>query len=172
VGGGTVRIFCFPWLRFGVFGTIVMGEGGGTVRIFIFPGSILAGTVRLKWRGCAAISFSFSLVSCHYSWRADMRGRNIVLYFFVVFCSGFFWFLIYKLLIVDNFLTGVFGEFCSLRRTWSLCLGALDLIISVPIWELKRTLLSWCFYILKRLSLSEQWCQERGYVCCDLWPGK
>ncbi len=56
-----------------------------------------------------------------------MRGRNIVLYFFVVFCSGFFWFLIYKLLIVDNFLTGVFGEFCSLRRTWSLCLGAFRL---------------------------------------------
>ncbi len=88
------------------------------------------------------------------------------------FCSGFFWFLIYKLLIVDNFLTGVFGEFCSLRRTWSLCLGALGLIISVPIWELKRTLLSWCFYILKWLFLSEQWCQERGYVCCDLWHGK
>ena len=78
----------------------------------------------------------------------------------------------YKLLIADNFLTGVFGEFCSLKRTWSLCLGALDLIISVPIWELKRTLLSWCFYILKWLSLSEQWCQERGYVCCDLWHGK
>jgi hypothetical protein len=35
----------------------------------------------LKWWGCAAISFSFPLVSCHYSWRADMRGRNFALYF-------------------------------------------------------------------------------------------
>jgi hypothetical protein len=92
VGGGTVRIFCFPWLRFGVFGTIVMGEGGGTVRIFIFPGSILAGTVRLKWRGCAVISFSFSVVSCHYSWRVDMRGRDIAshfLWYSVVSSCGF-----------------------------------------------------------------------------------
>ena len=48
-----------------------------------------------------------------------------------IFCSifvvVFFRFRIYKLLIVDNFLTGVFGEFCSLRRTWSLCLGAFRL---------------------------------------------
>ena len=47
----------------------------------IFSGSVLAGTVRLKWRGCAVISFSFSSVFCEFSWRADMRGRNIVLYF-------------------------------------------------------------------------------------------
>jgi hypothetical protein len=35
VGGGAVRIFCFLWLRFGVFGVIeVGGGGGGTVRVF------------------------------------------------------------------------------------------------------------------------------------------
>ncbi len=33
-----------------------VGVGGGTVRIFCFPGSVLAGTVRLKWWGGAVFS--------------------------------------------------------------------------------------------------------------------
>ncbi len=116
VGGGTVQIFYSPWLRFGVFGTIEMvgvaGQYGfssswlcfgvfGMIEMVgvaeqygfsSFPGSVLAGTVRLKWRGCAVISFSFSLVSCHFSWRVDIRGRDIALYFlwyFVVVSCGF-----------------------------------------------------------------------------------
>ncbi len=75
-----------------VFGAIEMGGVAGQYGFSIFPGSILAGTVRLKWRGCAAISFSFSLVSCHYSWRVDMRGRDIAshtLWYFVVSSCGF-----------------------------------------------------------------------------------
>jgi hypothetical protein len=52
-----------------------------------------------------------------------MRGRNIVL-LSVVFCSGFLRFLIYKLLIVDNFITGGFGELRALKRTGGLCSGA------------------------------------------------
>ncbi len=69
---------------FGVFGTIEMGGGGvaGQYGFSSFSGSILAGTVRLKWRGCAVISFSFSLVSCHFCWRVDMRGRVIALFFY------------------------------------------------------------------------------------------
>jgi hypothetical protein len=82
VGGGTVRIFYFPWLCFGVFGTIEMGRGPGQYGFSSFSGSILAGTVRLKWWGCAVISFSFSLVSCHFCWRVDMRGRVIALFFY------------------------------------------------------------------------------------------
>ncbi len=38
------------------------GVGGGTVRIFCFPGSVLAVTVRLKWwggGGCCDFSFHF-----------------------------------------------------------------------------------------------------------------
>jgi hypothetical protein len=92
VGGGTVRIFYSPWLRFGVFGTIDMVGVAGQYGFSSFPGSVLAGTVRLKWQGCAVISFSFSLVSCHYSWRVDMRGRDIALnflWYFVVFSCGF-----------------------------------------------------------------------------------
>ncbi len=36
------------------------GVGGGTVRISCFLGSVLAGTVRLKWwGGCCVFSFNF-----------------------------------------------------------------------------------------------------------------
>ncbi len=79
VGGGTVRIFYFPWLCFGGYGTIEMVGGG------------------------AVYFFSFSSVCCQFSWRVDMRGRDIALYF-MVFCSGFLRFLLYKLLIVDDLL--------------------------------------------------------------------
>ena len=59
-----------------------------------FPGSVLAGTVRLKWWGGAVILLSFSSVCCQFSWRVDMRGRDIALYFlwyFVVVSCGFFY---------------------------------------------------------------------------------
>ncbi len=82
----------FPLLRFGVFGTIEMVRVAGQYGFLTIPGSVLAGAVRLKWRGCAVISFSFSLVSCHFSWRVDMRGRDIALFFlwyFVVVSCGF-----------------------------------------------------------------------------------
>jgi hypothetical protein len=69
------------------------GVGSGTVRIFYFTGSVLAGTVRLKWWGGGdEFSFSFSSVFRHFSWRVDMRGRDIALYFlwyFVVVSCGF-----------------------------------------------------------------------------------
>ncbi len=57
VGGGTVRIFYFPLLCFGGFGTIEMVGVAGQYGFSSFPGPVLAGTVRLKWRGCAVISF-------------------------------------------------------------------------------------------------------------------
>ncbi len=92
------------------------GVGGGTVRIFCFLGSVLVGAVRLNrwgWRdstdlssfpgfvffggygtiemvGVLIFKFSLSSVSCQFSWRVDMRGRDIVLfflwYFVVVSC--------------------------------------------------------------------------------------
>jgi hypothetical protein len=57
VGGGTVWIFQFLWLCFGGYGTIEMVGG---VLCFLF---------------------SFSSVCCQFSWRVDMRGRNIALYY-------------------------------------------------------------------------------------------
>ena len=53
-----------------IFGHFV-GVGGGTVRIFCFPGSVLAGTVRLKWwGGCCVFSFHFPqfVVNSHGGW--------------------------------------------------------------------------------------------------------
>ncbi len=42
-----------------IFGPLA-GVGGGTVPIFYFPGSVLAGTVRLKWwGGMIFLSFFF-----------------------------------------------------------------------------------------------------------------
>ncbi len=72
--------FLFSWLCFGVCGTIEQVGVAGQYDFSSFPGFVLAGTVRLKWRGCAVISFSFSLVSCRSSWRVDMRGRDIALF--------------------------------------------------------------------------------------------
>jgi hypothetical protein len=60
VGGGTVRIFYFLWLCFGGYGTIEMV------------------------RGLVRVSPLFSSVCCQFSWRVDMCGRNIVLYFLLV----------------------------------------------------------------------------------------
>jgi len=65
VGGGTVWIFYFPWLRFGVYGTIEQVGVAGQYGFSSFPGSVLAGTVRLKWwGGCCVSLFTFlSLLS-------------------------------------------------------------------------------------------------------------
>ncbi len=68
VGGGTVRIFYFPWLCSGGYGTPEMVGGG------------------------VGLCFSFSSVCCQFSWRVDMRGRDSALYFllyFVVVSCGF-----------------------------------------------------------------------------------
>ncbi len=57
-----------------------------------FPGSVLAGTVRLKWWGGAVFFFSLSSVCCRFPWRVDMCGRDIAFYFlwyFVVVSCGF-----------------------------------------------------------------------------------
>ncbi len=62
-----------------IFGHFV-GVGGGTVRIFCFPGFVLAGMVRLKWWGGAMFLFSLSSVCCQFPWRVDMRGRDIAFY--------------------------------------------------------------------------------------------
>ena len=95
VGGGTVWIFYFPWLRFGVYGTIeqvgVAGQYGFLVSLALF----LGGTVRWKWWGGGAV-FHFSLFSvcCQFPWRVDMRGRDIAflssMVFVVVSCGSYF----------------------------------------------------------------------------------
>ncbi len=92
VGGGTVRIFYFPWLRFGVYGTIEMVGVAGQYRFSSFPGSVLAGTVGLKWWGGVVFLFSLFSVCCQFPWRVDMRGRDIAFYllwYFVVVSCGF-----------------------------------------------------------------------------------
>jgi hypothetical protein len=84
--------FLSSWLCFGVCGMIEQVGVAGQYDFSSCPGFVLAGTVRLKWRGCAVISFSFSLVSCHSSWRVDMCGRDIALFllwYFVVVSCGF-----------------------------------------------------------------------------------
>ncbi len=66
------------------------------------------GTIEMV--GGAVCKTSLSSVSCHYSWRADMRGRNIVFYFlwhFVVVSRGF---PIFNLVIVDNLFQEVFED--------------------------------------------------------------
>ncbi len=86
-----------------IFGRFV-GVGGRTVRIFCFLGSVLAGTVRLKWWGeWGAFPFHFSqfVVSLLGGW---ICAVGILRYIFIVFCSGLLRFLICKLLIVDNLL--------------------------------------------------------------------
>jgi hypothetical protein len=78
VGGGTVRIFYFPWLCFGGYGTIEMV--GGLCFSFHFPQFVVSS---LGGWICAV---------------------GILCYIPMVFCSGFLRFLLYKLLIVDNLL--------------------------------------------------------------------
>jgi hypothetical protein len=65
VGGGTVWIFYFPWLRFGVYGTIeqvgVAGQYGFLVSRLCFGGY---STMEMVGRGCCVSLFTFlSLLS-------------------------------------------------------------------------------------------------------------
>jgi hypothetical protein len=59
-----------------------VGADGGTVQIFFMSGSVVAGTVRLKWWGRVVRLFVLSLVCCQFSWRLDVCGRIFsVMYF-------------------------------------------------------------------------------------------
>ncbi len=51
---------------------------GGTVRGFFLFGCVVAGTVRLKWRGGGHFLL-LSLVCCQFSWRFNVCGRIFVL---------------------------------------------------------------------------------------------
>jgi hypothetical protein len=76
-----------------IFGCFV-GVGGGTVRIFYFPWHCFGGYGTIEMVGGAVFLLSFSLVCCQFSWRVDMRGRDIVLcflWYFVVVSCGFFY---------------------------------------------------------------------------------
>ncbi len=86
------------------------GWRGGTI-FLVFSGLILGGTVRLKWRGGGAV-FKFSLsqfaVNCLGGW---ICAVGILCYFFfVVFCSAFFWFLVIQVVDFYNLLQDVFGS--------------------------------------------------------------
>jgi hypothetical protein len=111
---GPVRVYLVPlpvWVAVQYGSSVFLGSVLACFARLKWGGGGRDSTGRLKWRGCAAISFSFSLVSCHYSWRADMRGRDIALFllwYYVVFSCVFF---IFKLLIVDNLLQEVSEDF-------------------------------------------------------------
>jgi hypothetical protein len=51
VGGGTVRVFCFLGSCSGGYGTVEQVGVAGQYEFSSFPGSVLAGTVQLKWWG-------------------------------------------------------------------------------------------------------------------------
>jgi len=53
--------FLFFWLCFGGYGTIEQVGVAGQYGFSSFPGSVLAGTVRLKWWGGAVFSLFISL---------------------------------------------------------------------------------------------------------------
>jgi len=61
VGGGAVRVFCFLGSCFGGYDTIKQVGVAGQYGFSSFPGSVLAGTVRLKWWGGAVFSLFISL---------------------------------------------------------------------------------------------------------------
>jgi hypothetical protein len=64
-----------------------VGADGGTVQILFLSGSVVAGTVRLKWWGGGPF-FLLSLVCCQFSWRLDVCGKIFVLYF------AFLWYIV------------------------------------------------------------------------------
>jgi hypothetical protein len=75
---------------------ILLERMAGLYSFFFFPsGSVVAGTVRLKWWG-GGPSFLLSLVCCQFSWRLDVCGRILcyifrfslvnMWFFRVVFC--------------------------------------------------------------------------------------
>ncbi len=63
------------------------GVGGGTVQIFPFSGSVVAGTVRLKWWGGGPFFLSFSSLCCQLFWHAVVCGRAP--FFFIDFLLGY-----------------------------------------------------------------------------------
>ncbi len=104
---GTDFLFSLP--LFGVFCVIEMEGGAGQYGFSSFY-VLFGGYGTIEMAGLCCNSFSLSLVSCQYSWRADMCGRNIVIYFlwhFVAVSCGFF---IFKLVIVDNLFQEVFED--------------------------------------------------------------
>ncbi len=60
----------------------IVGADGGTAQMFFLPGSVVAGTVRLKYWGGGPSFFLLSLVCCQFSWRLDVCGR--------IFCVTYF----------------------------------------------------------------------------------
>ncbi len=80
---------------------------------FFFSGSVVAGTVQLKWWGVVPSFFSLSSVCCQLSWRAVVCGR--ILFFYICFpwlSSGTICgFVFYKLLIYYYLLQMVEEEF-------------------------------------------------------------
>jgi hypothetical protein len=99
--------FLFLWLCFGGYGTIEQVGVAGQYGFSSFPGSVLAGTVRLKWwGGCCVSLFTFlSLLSVFLGgW---ICAVGILRFIFYGICSGFLRFLIFQLLIVDNLLQEV-----------------------------------------------------------------
>ncbi len=86
-------------------GTLVVWTAG-LYGLSIFFGSVVAGTVQLKWGGGGGPFFPFlSSVCCQFSWRLDICGRNFCVTFFVgSFVVLFRGFLFYKVLIVNNLL--------------------------------------------------------------------
>ncbi len=104
VGGGSRTDFLFSWLSFGGYGTIEQVGVAGQYGFSSFPGSVLAGTVRLKWwREVLCFSFHFPqfVVSSLGGW---ICAVGILRFIFYGICSGFLRFLIFQLLIVDNLL--------------------------------------------------------------------
>ena len=89
---GPVRVY------FGHFAGVV----GGTVRVFCFSGSVLAGTVQLKWWGVLYLTFHFLqfAVSSLGGW---ICAVGILLFIFYGICSGVlrFCFLFFYIPVVD-----------------------------------------------------------------------
>ncbi len=84
----------------------------GLYRFFLFSGSVVAGTVRLKWWG-GGLFFSFSSVCCQLSWRAVVCGR--ILFFYIglpwLYSGTICGFVFYKLLILSYLLQMVEEEY-------------------------------------------------------------
>ncbi len=86
VGGGPVQIFFLLWLCSGGYSTVEMVRGGGPFFLLL------------------------SSVCCQFSWRLDICGRNLVLYFFGSFVVFFRGFLFYEVLIANDLLQVVSQE--------------------------------------------------------------
>ncbi len=94
-----------------LYSGILLERMAGLYRFSFLSGSVVAGTVRLKWWG-GGPSFLLSSVCCQFSWRLDVCGRIFVLYFaflwYIVVFSRVFVF--YQLLIFNNLLQVVSAQ--------------------------------------------------------------